>query len=112
MKPKQWAWLGVTACLCFAAPARGQAKPGGVPVPEDGPLFNAFKLIEKQPAYRMTMTMQSSDPRMAQMMAHGMGMSPTESVVRGGVHQVIMHMKIPAMDQPGTIDDWEIRAVV
>jgi len=25
---------------------------------------------------------------------------------------VSMHMKMPAMDQPGTIDDWEIRAVV
>lgn len=112
MKPKQWAWLVVTACLCFVMPARAQTKPAGVPVSEDGPLFNAFKLLEKQPAYRMTMTAQPSDPRMAQMMAQGMGMSPAEHVVKSGVHQVVMHWKMPAMDQPGTIDDWEIRAVV
>jgi hypothetical protein len=112
MRRKQWAWLAIAACLCFAAPGCAQTKPSGVPVPEDGPLFTAFKLLEKQPAYRMTMTAEPSDPRMAQMMAKGMGMTPTESVVKGGVHQVIMHMKIPAMDQPGTIDDWEIRAVV
>ncbi len=112
MKAKQWTWLVVTACLCFVMPARAQTKPAGVPVSEDGPLFNAFNLLEKQPAYRMTMTAQPSDPRMAQMMAQGIGMSPAEHVVKNGVHQVIMHWKMPAMDQPGTIDDWEIRAVV
>lgn len=112
MKPKQWAWLVVTAYLGFVMPAGAQTKPAGVPVSEDGPLFNAFKLLEKQPAYRMTMTAQPSDPRMAQMMAQGMGMSPAEHVVKNGVHQVVMHWKMPAMDQPGAIDDWEIRAVV
>lgn len=93
-------------------PALAQTKPAGVPVPEDSPLFNAFKQLEKQPAYRMTMTAEPNDPRMAQMAARGMGFSPAETVVKGGARQVTMHMKMPAIDQPGTIDDWEIRAVV
>jgi hypothetical protein len=112
MKRKQWIWFLMAVSLCFAAPTLAQTKPAGVPVSEDGPLFAAFKLLEKQPVYRMTMNMQPSDPRMAQMMAKGMGMSPSEHVVKNGVHQVVMHWKMPAMDQPGTIDDWEIRAVV
>jgi hypothetical protein len=112
MKRKQWTWFAVVAWLCFAVPARAQTKPAGVPVAEDSPLFTAFRLLEKQPAYRMTMTAEPSDPHMAQMMAKGMGMSPAETVVKGGVHQATMHWKMPAMDQPGTIDDWEIRAVV
>jgi hypothetical protein len=87
-------------------------KPAGVPVPEDSPIFNAFKLLEKQPAYRMSFVAESADPRMAQMAARGMGLGPIESVVKGGTKQVSMHMKMQAIDQPGTIDDWEIRAVV
>jgi hypothetical protein len=105
----------LSACVVAAIgtlPALAQTKPAGVPVPEDSALFNAFKQLEKQPAYRMTMTAEPSDPRMAQMMAKGMGFSPTETISKGGTRQVIMHMKMPAMDQPGTIDDWEIRAVV
>ena len=103
------------ACLLAGMgtlPALAQTKPAGVPVPEDSALFNAFKQLEKQPAYRMTMTAEPSDPRMAQMMAKGMGLTPMETISKGGARQVTMHMKIPAMDQPGTIDDWEIRAVV
>jgi hypothetical protein len=105
-----WVRFVLIVFFCFE-PAHAQTKPTGVPVPEDGPLFAAFKLLESQPAYRMTVTMEPRDPRMAQM-AKSMGMSPTEHVVKNGVHQVIMHWKMPAMDQPGTIDDWEIRAVV
>jgi hypothetical protein len=92
--------------------ALAQTKPAGVPVPEDSALWTAFKQLEKQPGYRMIMIAEPSDPRMAQMMKQGMGMSPTETIVKDGVHQVVMHWKMPAMDQPGTIDDWEIRAVV
>ncbi|MBZ5501820.1 MAG: hypothetical protein LAN59_06180 [Acidobacteriia bacterium] len=93
-------------------PAVAQTTPAGVPVPEDSPLFIAFKQLEKQPGYRMTLTAESNDPRVAQMAARGMGFSPIETVVKGGARQVTMHMKMPAMDQPGTIDDWEIRGVV
>jgi hypothetical protein len=103
--------------MCVAAsmgtlPVCSQTKPAGVPVSEDSAIFTAFKQLEKQPAYRMTMTAEPSDPRMAQMRAKGMGLSPMETISKGGTRQVIMHMKMPAMDQPGTIDDWEIRAVV
>ena len=112
MKRMSWICSVLAAFLCLAVQGRAQTKPAGVSVPEDSPLFNAFKLLEKQPAYRMTMTAEPSDPRMAQMMAKGMGMSPAEHVVKNGVHQVMMHWKMPAMDQPGAIDDWEIRAVV
>jgi hypothetical protein len=112
MNRKHCAGLLIGACLCFGEAARAQTKPAGVPVAEDSPLFNAFRLLASQPAYRMIMIAQPTDPRMAQMAAKGMGMSPTESIVKGGVHQTTMHMKMPAMDLPGTIDDWEIRAVV
>jgi hypothetical protein len=104
--------IACAAAGIVTLPAFAQSKPAGVPVPEDSPLFAAFKQLEKQPAYRMTMTAVSNDPRMAQMAAMGMGFSPAETVVKGGARQVTMHMKMPAMDQPGTIDDWEIRAVV
>ena len=106
------ALLIVCVAVIGTLPAFAQTKPAGVPVPEDSPLFVAFNLLEKQPAYRMTMTAVSNDPQMAQMAAMGMGFSPAETVVKGGARQVTMHMKMPAMDQPGTIDDWEIRAVV
>jgi hypothetical protein len=105
----------LTACVAAGIgtlPAFAQTKPAGVPIPEDSPFFAAFKQLEKQPAYRMTMTAVSNDPQMARMAAMGMGFSPAETVVKGGARQVTMHMKMPAMDMPGTIDDWEIRAVV
>ena len=88
-----------------------QVKPPGIPIPDDSPVFNSFRELEKQPAYRMTMAMESNDPRMAQAAAQGLAISPADVVVKNGVKQVVMHMKMPAMDQPGTIDDWEIRAV-
>src|SRR5229473_6023991 len=93
-------------------PALAQTKPVGVPVPEDSALLKAFKQFENQAAYRMTMTVEPSDPHMALMMARGIGCSPIETISKGGARRVTMHVKIPAMDRPGTIDDWEIRAVV
>ncbi|MBZ5572814.1 MAG: hypothetical protein LAO09_13165 [Acidobacteriia bacterium] len=93
----------------FARFALAQA---GVPVPEDSPVFNAFRQLDKQNGYRVHMDMKASDPRMAKMMAEGMGMGPIEKLVKGGVIQTSMHWKMPAMDMRGQVDDWEIKAVV
>ena len=98
--------------LISAWPAASQSKPTGTPVPDDSPVFAAFKLLEQQPAYRTAFTMQLNDPRMAQSAAHGFSMGPMETTVKGGVHQATTRMKFPAFDKPGAIDDWEIRAVV
>ena len=38
--------------------------------------------------------------------------SPQELLVKGNTRQYTMHYKMPATDVPGTVDDWEIRAVV
>jgi hypothetical protein len=75
------------------------------------PVYAAFKQLEKAPAYHVRLTIQSNDPRMAQAAAMGFGIAPIDKVVKGGTSQVIMHMKMPAMDLPGTVDDWEIRVV-
>lgn len=56
--------------------------------------------------------MESTDAKFAQMTAQGLGMSPGELTVQGGTRQFVMHMRIPATDVKGTIDDWEIRSVV
>jgi len=74
-------------------------------------VFNAFRKLQDQPGYRMRMVMESNDPRMAQMAAQGMGFGAMEKIVKGNTTQTSMHMKIPAMDVRGVIDDWEIRAV-
>ena len=118
MKPGIWvgrivcvAAFCVCATLAGALPALAQEKPTGTPVPEDSAIFKAFALLEKQPGYRTTMVMEPSDPKMAQMMKQGMGMTPMETIDKGGVRQVSFHFKLPAMDAPGTIDDWEVRAV-
>ncbi|HVO80309.1 MAG TPA: hypothetical protein VMT28_06240 [Terriglobales bacterium] len=91
--------------------ALAQAQPSGAPVPDDSPVYNAFRQLEKQPSYRIRMTLESNDPQMAQMAAMGMGLGSMETVVKGGTRQVSMHMRFPATDLPGTIDDWEIRSV-
>jgi len=83
----------------------------GVPVPLDSPLYTSFLQLKTRPAYRVVMNMVSNDPRVAQMMAQGT-LSPGELLVQGNTRQYVMHMKIPATDLPGTIDDWEIRSVV
>jgi hypothetical protein len=58
----------------------------------------------------MVMTMQTSDPRMAQLAQNIF--SPAELIAQGNTRQYVMHYKMRATDQPGTVDDWEIRAVV
>lgn len=102
-------WIVFVASLAVPPVALSQS---GVPAAEDSPLFKAFNQLQTQSSYRVTINMEMKDPRMAQMAANGMGMGPMEKVVQGNMTQVSMHMKMPAMDQPGTIDDWEIRAVV
>ncbi len=84
----------------------------GVPVRLDSPLYTSFTLLKAQPAYRMVMTMESTDPKFAQVTAQGLGMSPGELTVQGNTRQFVMHMRMPATDVKGTIDDWEIRSVV
>ncbi len=54
--------------------------------------------------------MPDMDPQMVQMMAQ-FGMTPFETTVAGDTKMVVMHMKLPAMDIPGQVDDWEIRGV-
>jgi hypothetical protein len=83
----------------------------GVPVPLDSPLYTSFALLKAHTAYRIVMTMESTDPKFAQMTAHGLGMRPGELAVQGGTRQFVMHMRM-ATDVNGTIDDWEIRSVV
>jgi hypothetical protein len=96
-----------------ASPSAGRSLPlrAGVPIPLDSPLYAAFTRLQAQSRYRMVMNMQTNDPRMAQLLAQGM-FSPGELTVQGNTRQYVMHYKMPATDQPGTIDDWEIRAVV
>jgi hypothetical protein len=83
---------------------------GGVPVPMDSALYTSFTRLKTQPGYHMVMTMQTSDPQMAAM-AQSI-FSPQEMLVVGNTRQYTMHYKMPATDVPGTVDDWEIRAVV
>ena len=78
---------------------------------EDSPVFKAFSQLKGQTSYRMTINIESKDPRMAQRAAMGMGMGTIEKLVQGNTTQVVMHMKMPAMDQGGAMDDWEFRAV-
>jgi hypothetical protein len=85
-------------------------KPPGVPVPLDSPIFKSFQKLEQQSAYHVRMTMVTSDPQMTQMMTQ-MGFGPTETTVAGGTKQVSIHMKMPATDIPGQMDEWEFRAV-
>lgn len=99
----------LTGSICLCSSAFAQA---GVPVPEDSPVFNAFRQLEKQTdGYQMRTAMQASDPRMALMM-QSVGMGAMEKIVKGNTTQVSMHMKIPATDIRGQVDDWEIKAVV
>jgi len=98
--------LGVGLCSTVLALAQA-----GVPVPDDSPIYNSFRALEKLPGYKMHMDLQSSDPRMQQMMASGMGMGAIEKTVKGDTSQVIMHMKLPAFDTRGAADDWEIKSV-
>jgi hypothetical protein len=49
----------------------------------------------------MVMTMESADPKFAQMTAQGLGMSPGELTVQGGTRQFVLHMRMPATDVKG-----------
>src|SRR5690348_17049518 len=100
----------LTGCITSSAGlALAQA---GAPVSEDSPVFNAFRQLEKQTdGYRMRMEMLPSDPRMAQMMQSA-GMGGMEKIVKGNTVQTSTHMKIPATDVRGQVDDWEVKAVV
>ncbi len=82
----------------------------GVPVALDSPLYASFERLKAQAGYRMVMTMHTTDPQMEQM-AQSI-FSPAELLVEGNTRQYVMHYKMPATDIPGTVDDWEIRAVV
>ncbi len=93
-----------------AGPANSIPAHAGVIVPLDSALYTSFIRLKTQPGYHMVMTMQTSDPRMAQM-AQSI-FSPGELVVEGSTRQYTMHYKMPATDVPGTVDDWEIRSVV
>lgn len=89
-----------------------QVKPPGVPVRDDSPLMQAFNQLKKNSSYRATMTAESTDPRLAQLAAMGMGPGPVEIMENGpDSKSVVMHMRMQAPDLPNTIDDWEIRAV-
>ena len=76
----------------------------------DSPLYASFERLKTQPGYRMVMNMHTTDPKMEQM-AQSI-FSPAELLVEGNTRQYVMHYKMPATDVPGTVDDWEIRAVV
>ena len=93
-----------------AGPANSIPSHAGVPVPLDSPLYTSFTRLKTQPGYHMVMIMQTSDPKMAAM-AQSI-FSPQEMLVVGDTRQYTMHYKMPATDVPGTVDDWEIRAVV
>jgi hypothetical protein len=82
----------------------------GVPVPLDSPLYTSFMRLKTQPGYRMVMAMHSTDPRMEQ--AAQSIFTPGELLVVGDTRQYTMHYKMQAIDIPGKVDDWEIRAVV
>ncbi len=93
-----------------ARPANSISARAGVPVPSDSALYTSFARLETQPGYRMVMSIETSDPQMAQMAQNIF--SPAELLVVGHTRQYVMHYKMPATDMPGTVDDWEIRAVV
>jgi hypothetical protein len=99
-----------TSAMIFAYAVSAAAQ-AGVPVPQDSPVYQSFSLLKNLQAYRMNINMQSHDPRRAKDAATGAGFGTIEKLVEGDTTQVIMHMKMPAMDAPGTMDDWEIRAV-
>jgi len=102
-------WLLWMSAVLLVSPVAAHAQSGAPAA--DNPIYVAFQQLEKAPAYHTRITLQSNDPRMAQMAATGMGFSPMEKTVKGGTTQVIMHLKMPAFDTQGAVDDWEIRAV-
>src|SRR5215467_11417820 len=106
---RRWPALLVVFVMFISESAFSSA---GVPVPENSPVFNAFRQLDKQTGgYRMKMNMTVNDPRMAQMAA-GMGFGALEKIVKGNTIQTDMRWKMPAMDLGGrSMDDWEAKAV-
>jgi hypothetical protein len=96
---------------CVVVAFQGTWAQTAAPSSDGNPVYAAFQQLEKAHAYHVRLTMQSNDPRMAQAAAMGFGFAPIDKVVKAGTTQVIMRMKMPAMDVPGTVDDWEIRVV-
>jgi hypothetical protein len=94
-----------------AGPSVPSSSRPGIPVPLDSPLYTSFMRLQAQSGYRMIMNMQTNDPRLQQAMAQA-AFKPAELIVQGDTRQYTMHYQMPAMDRPGTVDDWEIRAVV
>lgn len=101
----------VVLSACVAMAGNSAFAQSGTPVAEDSPVYKSFILLKSQPSYHTIMNMQSNDSSMAKAAALGMGFSPPERIQQGNTSQVVMHMKLPAFDAPGTVDDWEIRAV-
>jgi hypothetical protein len=93
-----------------ARPANSTPSHAGVPIPLDSALYTSFTRLKTLPGYRMAMIMQTSDPQMAAMVQRIF--TQPELVVEGNTRQYTMHYKMPATDVPGTVDEWEIRAVV
>jgi hypothetical protein len=105
------AFSGCLAFACSTALAQAAAPQTAAPTQEDNPIYAAFSKLQKNPAYHMHITMQSNDPGMAQAAAMGLGFGPMDKVVEGDTSQVTMHMKLPAFDTRGMVDDWEVRVV-
>lgn len=105
---------GVTMPTGRRRPAKkadeSRPSPPGVPIALDSAPMKAFQLLQAHPVYHMRMAFSAPDPQMAQMLAQ-MGMAPMETTVSGGAKQVVMHMKMPATDLPGQVDDWEFRSI-
>ena len=85
-------------------------RPPGVPISMDSAPMKAFLRMEQHSSYRTRMNFNVPDPMMAQMLAQ-MGVGNMETAVSNGVKLVTMHMKIPATDIPGQVDDWDAQAI-
>lgn len=85
-------------------------RPPGVPISMDSAPMKAFLQLEQHSSYRTRMAFNVPDPMMAQMLAQ-VGVGNMETAVSNGAKLVTMHMKIPATDIPGQVDDWEVLAI-
>lgn len=112
MKPVM---TGLVRCVLLAVSLAAMgatcAAQAGVPVPQDSPLYQSFALLKTVQAYRMNINRQPNDPRGTKGDAMGMDFGAIEKSVENDTTQVVIRMKMPAMDLPGTMDEWEIRAV-
>jgi hypothetical protein len=59
------------------------------------------------------MEMSTTDPRAQQAMQQMGGMDRYDKlVVKPDTQSILLHMKLPSVDQPGKSDDWEVRSVI